>query len=405
MPLKQKPHWLKSQDGLSSIIMRLFLFTLFVFATTGVAAQKTYYLLVGTYTGGSSTGIHVYDFNKKNGAVKIVDSVQTPNPSYLAVAPSQKFVYAVSETQRGNYSGKVRAFSFDKGTGKLNFINEEPSVGDNPCYIIVDKTGKWVVVGNYTSGTLAVLPIKNDGSIGEAVSFFRHFGKGINAQRQEASHVHSTILSPDNKYLFVQDLGIDKIIIYSFNDKTGAIALKDSVKLQDGSGPRHFVFHPSGKWAYLVQEMAGTVTAFDYQKGHLKTMQTISALPSGFNKFFTSADIHISDDGKFLYASTRDSANIITVFKIDQKTGKLIVAGSQSVLGKTPRNFNFDPSGDYLLVANQNSDSIVIFKLNHQTGMLTDTGNRIDVGNPVCIKWIEGPHPDLPAKGGRPSPH
>jgi 6-phosphogluconolactonase len=368
--------------------MRLFLFFLLLVTGATVTAQSNYYMLVGTYTKGRSTGIHVYNFNNSNGEATIVDSVQTPNPSYVAVAPNQQFVYAVSETQRGNYSGKVRAFSFDKGTGKLHFINEQASVGDNPCYIVVDKTGKWVIVANYTSGTLAVLPIKPDGSLGEAVSHYRHSGKGVNPQRQEAPHVHSTVLSPDNKYVFTQDLGIDKIVIYSFNDKSGALAPSDSVKMQDGSGPRHFTFHPNGKWAYLVQEMAGTVTAFDYQKGHLKTIQTISALPEGFNKFFTSADIHVSKDGKFLYATTRDSANIITTFKVDQKTGKLSFVGSQSVLGKTPRNFNLDPSGDYLLVANQNSDDVVIFKVNHQTGMLTDTGNRIDVGNPVCIKWI-----------------
>jgi 6-phosphogluconolactonase len=369
--------------------MRLLCFILFLFVTTTVVAQKNYYLLIGTYTKDKSVGMYVYDFNKKNGAVKIVDSVQTPNPSYLAVAPNQKFVYAVSETQRGNFSGKIRSFSFDKRTGKLNFINEQLSVGDNPCYIIVDKTGKWVIDANYTSGTLSVLPIKNDGSLGEAVSSSQHTGHGPNTQRQEGPHVHSTVLSPDNKYLFVQDLGIDKIIIYSFNDKTGGIVRKDSVKLQDGSGPRHFTFHPNGKWAYVIQELSGTVTAFNYQNGKLKTTQTISNLPSNFNQFFTSADIHVSGDGKFLYASTRDSANIITIYRIDQKTGKLAIAGRQSVLGKTPRNFNFDPGGNYLLVANQNSDNVVIFKINHQTGLLTDTGNRIDVGSPVCVKWIE----------------
>ena len=369
--------------------MRLFCFILFMFIATAVVAQKNFYLLVGTYTKGKSIGMYVYDFNKKDGSVKIVDSVQTPNPSYLAVAPNQKFVYAVSETQRGNFSGKIRSFSFDKKTGKFHFINEKPSIGDNPCYIIVDKSGKWVIDANYSSATLSVLPIKNDGSLGEAVSSSQHTGHGTNPQRQEGPHVHSTVLSPDNKFLFVQDLGIDKIIIYSFNDKTGAIARKDSVKLQDGSGPRHFTFHPNGKWAYLIHEMGGTVTAFDYQNGKLKTTQTISTLPSGYNRYFTAADIHVSNDGKFVYATIRDSANIITVFKVDQKTGNLSVVGSQPVMGKTPRNFNFDPSGDYLLVANQNSDNVVIFKINHQTGMLTDTGNRIDVGNPVCIKWIE----------------
>jgi 6-phosphogluconolactonase len=369
--------------------MRLFIFILFLFITTAVVAQKNYYLLVGTYTRGKSTGIHVYDFDKQTGSVRVIDSVQTPNPSYLAVAPNQKFVYAVSETVRGNFSGKVRAFSFDQKTGSLDFINEQSSVGDNPCYIVVDKTGKWVVVGNYSSGTLAVLPIKNDGSLGEPVSSFRHWGKSVNAQRQEAPHVHCTVLSPDNRYLFVEDLGIDKIMIYSFNDQTGSIRPKDSVKLKEGSGPRHFAFHPSGKWAYLVQELSGTVTAFSYQRGKLKKTQTISTLPPNFNQFFTSADIHISNDGKFLYASTRDSANTLAIFKIDKVTGKLSPVGYQSTLGKTPRNFNFDPSGDYLLVANQNSDNVVVFKVNRQSGLLTDTGNRIDVGSPVCIKWIE----------------
>lgn len=369
--------------------MRLFIFISFLLSATALCAQKNYYLLVGTYTHGKSTGIHVYDFDKQSGAATIVDSVQTPNPSYLAVAPNQKFVYAVSETQRGSFSGKVRAFSFDKSTGKLSFINEQPSVGDNPCYIIVDKTGRWVIVGNYSSGTLAVLPIKSDGSIGEAVSSFQHWGKGVNAERQEAPHVHSTVLSPDNKNLFVQDLGIDKIITYSFNDKTGAIAPKDSVKLKDGSGPRHFVFHPSSNRAYLVQELSGTVTAFNYQKGRLNAVQTVSALPPGFNKSFSGADIHISKDGKFLYASIRDESNTIAIFRIDQKTGKLFIVGHQSTLGKTPCNFNFDPSGNYLLAANQNSDDVVVFKVNHQTGLLTDTGNRIDIGNPVCIMWVE----------------
>jgi 6-phosphogluconolactonase len=378
---------LKNQDELSSTIMRLFLFSLFLLTTIAVSAQRNYYLLVGTYTRGKSKGMYVYDFDKKNGSVKLVDSVQTPNPSYLAIAPNQKFVYAVSETQRGNFSGKLRGFSFDKG--KLNFINEQPSVGDNPCYVIVDKTGRWVVTANYTSGTVAVLPIKSDGSLGEAVSSSQHSGHGANKSRQEGPHAHSAVLSPDNKFLFVQDLGIDKIMIYSFNDKTGAIVRKDSVKLADGAGPRHFEFHPNGKWAYLVEELSGNVTAFNYEKGKLKNLQTVSSLPAGFNKMFTTADIHVSKDGKFLYSSIRDSSNTLAVFKIDQKSGQLSIVGHQSTLGKTPRNFNFDPSGDYLLVANQNSDSIVVFKIDRNTGLLSDTGNRVDVGNPVCIKWIE----------------
>lgn len=380
---------MKSRDGLTSTIMRLFSFVVLLFYITACTAQKNYYLLAGTYTGGKSTGMYVYDFDRKTGAAKIIDSAQTPNPSYLAVAPDQKFVYAVSETQRGRYSGKVRAFSFDRTRGKLSFINERASVGDNPCYIVVDKTGKWVIVGNYTSGTLAVLPVKSDGSLGEAASSYRHWGKGINARRQEAPHVHSTVLSADNKYLFVQDLGIDKIITYSFNDNTGSIVPVDSVKLKDGAGPRHFEFHPSGKWAYLIEELSGAVTSFSYENGRLKNIETISTLPAGFNQFFTTADIHVSGDGKFLYTSARDSSNTIAIFRIDEKTGRLSSVGHQSTLGKTPRNFNFDPSGNYLLVANQNSNNIVIFRIDRNTGLLSDTGNRIEIGSPVCIKWIE----------------
>ena len=197
------------------------------------------------------------------------------------------------------------------------------------------------------------------------------------------------MLSPNGKHLFVQDLGKDKIIIYSLHNKSGKLEAEDSVKLKDGAGPRHLIFHPSGKWAYLIQEMSGDVTVFDYHKGHLQEIQTISSLPKNFNQFFTSADIHISNDGNFLYTSARDSSNTIAVFKIDQLTGKINLLAQQSTLGKTPRNFNLDPSGKFLLVANQNSDDIVIFKVDSKTGLLSDTGKRISVGNPVCIKWIQ----------------
>ena len=356
-----------------------------------VFGQKNYYLLIGTYTRGKSTGIYVYDFNNKNGTTKIIDSIKASNPSYLAVSPNQKFVYAVSEVVRGNKSGQVKAFAFDKKKGHLKLLNEQPSMGDNPCYISIDKTGRWVAVGNYSSGSLAILPINPDGTLGTPSTSIEHRGQGVNKSRQESAHVHSTVFSLDNNYLYVPDLGIDKVMIYSFDAKTGKLSpFKDAAfKLEDGSGPRHFDFHPNGKWAYLIQEMAGTVTVFNYKKGSLEKIQSISTLPKGYSKPFTSADIHVSPDGKFLYTSNRDSSNTIAIFKIDQLSGKLYLSGHQSTMGKTPRNFNLDPSGNFLLVANQNSDSVVVFKINHQTGLLTDTGQRIDVGNPVCIKWIE----------------
>ena len=360
--------------------MKILFSFLFLFFYTFTIAQKNY-LLVGTYTSGKSKGIYVYDFTK-DGSAKLVDSAITVNPSYITVSPDQKFVYAVNETSNGN----VSAYSFHNG--HLNFINQQSSKGDDPCYITETKNKKFVIAGNYSSGTAAVFPVEKNGGLANAVDSIAHKGHGSNASRQASAHIHSTVLSPDNNYLFVADLGIDKIKTYSFNNSKGVLTVYDSVQLHDGSGPRHFEFHPSGKWAYLTQEMGGTVTAFNYKNGKLKTIQTISVLPKNFNQYFTTADIHISKDGKFLYASVRDAANIITVFKINQQTGTLNFVSSQPVLGKTPRNFNFDPSGNFLLVANQNSNDVVIFKVNHTTGLLSDTGKRIDIGNPVCLKWI-----------------
>ena len=354
-------------------------------------SQTHYYLIAGTYTKGKSKGIYVYDFNSGDGSSVIVDSIITSNPSYLTVSPDQKFVYAVSEVVRGNNSGQVRAFAFDKKTGHLRFINEQASMGDNPCYIAINKKGNWVVVGNYSSGTLASLPVHKDGSLGAPASSVTHRGKGPNAARQEAPQVHSTVFSPDNKNVFVPDLGIDQVKVYTLNPTTGSLRVaKDSaVKLAPGSGPRHFEFDPNKRWAYLIQELSGTITAFDYSNGRLRSFQMISTLPAGFNQPFTSADIHVSKDGRFLYASNRDSSNTLAIFRIDQKIGKLSLVGHQSTLGKTPRNFNLDPSGNFLLVANQNSDDIVVFRIDHERGLLTDTGKRIGIGNPVCIKWAD----------------
>lgn len=378
-------------SGVQFCSMKLIFSAIFCFLFSVSMAQKKSYLLVGTYTSGRSTGIHVYSFDSQSGTAQLVDSVQTSNPSYLAVSPDKKFVYAVNEDAEQGVGGKVTAFRFNKQTGRLTPLNQQRSMGNHPCYITVDKTGKWVIVGNYSSGTAAVLPVQKDGSLGEAVSVVQHEGSGVNKQRQEGPHVHATVLSPDNHTLFVTDLGIDKIMLYAFNDKNGSLKpkTKAAVKLADGSGPRHLDFHPNGKWAYLIQEMAGTVTALHYKNGTLQAFQAISTLPKDFSQSFSSADIHVSADGKFLYASNRDSSNTIAIFKIQPSTGKLSLLAHQSTLGKTPRNFNFDPTGQFLLVANQRSDAIVIFRRNAQSGLLRDTGRRIDVGNPVCIKWID----------------
>ena len=355
------------------------------------SAQKENYLITGTYTGGKSEGIYVYKFNSSDGSYKEISHAQTSNPSYVAISPNQKFVYAVLENAGNNgKGGEISAFSFDKATGNLTYINQEPTGGDHPCYVAVDKTGKWVAAGNYSSGSLSILPVKPDGSIGIATVHIQHEGSGINKQRQASPHVHCTVFSPDNRYLFVPDLGIDKVMIYAFDAKTGKLtpAKQPFAPSEDGAGPRHFTFDPANKYAYLIEELSGMVVAYRYKKGTLKRIQRISTMPANDTSFAGSADIHVSPDGKFLYASNRATVNNIAIYSIHPKDGKLTLIGHQSTMGKIPRNFNFDPTGDFLLVGNQETDQIVVFKRDKTTGLLTDTGSRIDVGKPVCLKWI-----------------
>ena len=357
-------------------------------------ADKDHYLIVGTYDSPKSEGIYVYKFNNTDGSAKEVSHIKTPNPSFVTVSPNEKFVYAVHEIAKGGNGGEVAAFAFNKKTGTLTFINQQLSGGDHPCYVEIDKTGKWVIVANYTSGSLSVLPVNADGSLGVATPTIQHTGSGKDTARQKGPHVHCTKLSADNRWLFVSDLGIDKVMIYAFNPATGKLTpAKDPfAATEPGSGPRHFTFHPNNKYAYLIEEMAATVVVYRYNNGTLKKIQGISSLPVGDTGLIGSADIHVSPDGKFLYASNRGrgKSNTIAIFKIDPTNGTLKTVGHQYTIGNIPRNFNFDPSGNFLLVANQESDEVVVFKRNKQTGLLTDTGKRINVGKPVCLKWING---------------
>ena len=355
---------------------------------------KEQFLIIGTYTSEKSEGVHVYKFNTETGENSFVSSVKTSNPSFLAVSPNHKYVYAVNEnadSTRFTVTGHVVAFSFDKATGKLNFINKKESGGMHPCYVSIDKTGKWVIVGNYSSGSLSVLPVKSNGSLDSATQVIQHEGSSVNSERQEGPHVHATVLNKSNKTLYVPDLGMDMVMLYNFDSKTGK--LKEfripSVATEPGAGPRHIDVHPNGKYAYLMEEMTGAVSAYEIEKdGYLSLLQNISGLPRDFDGAVGSADIHVSPDGKFLYCSNRGESNTIGIFSINQSNGQLVWIDHQSTLGKTPRNFNFDPTGNFILVANQNSDEIVIFKRDKQTGLLTDTGKRINVSKPVCLKWI-----------------
>jgi 6-phosphogluconolactonase len=351
---------------------------------------QNYYMFVGTYTTGTSEGIYVYKFNTSTGEAGLLSTTASKNPSYLAIAPNGKYVYSVNESGQ---IGEVSAFGFDRGTGRLHLLNKQSSGGADPCYISVDKTNKWAVVANYNGGNLAALPINADGSLAPLSQLIQHTGAGVNKNRQEKPHVHSAVFSADQHFLFAADLGLDKEFIYRFNPakKDPLSGAKDStIAVQGGSGPRHFVFHPIKPYAYLMDEMSGTVEAFTYTTatGGLKHFQRISSHPGDYKGEIGSADIHISPNGKFLYASNRGDANSIAIYAIDA-TGKLSLKGFQSVLGKTPRNFIIDPTGHFLLVANQQSDNVIVFSINAQTGLLKSTGKQIRIPNPVCLKMLK----------------
>ena len=368
--------------------MKLFALTFLSLFTLCCAAQE-HYLLVGTYDSPKSEGIYVYRFSSGNGTAVPVSHIRSSNPSFLAVSPDERSVYAVFETApKDGKGGDVAAFAFNKTSGTLSFINRQLSGGDHPCHVETDRTGRWVFASNYTSGTLSVLPVYPDGSLGNP-STLQHTGSGAHPQRQNGPHVHGAAISPDNRQLLVTDLGIDKVMLYSFDAVTGKLspAQQPYVVAEPGSGPRLLTFHPNNKIAYVIEEISGTVVGYKYAKGRLKQIQRISTMPSGDTLPPGSADIHVSPDGKFLYASNRGNVNNLAIYRISKK-GVLKLVGHQTVLGKTPRNFSLDPTGRYLLCANQNSDEIVVFKRDELTGLLSDTGNRINTGKPVCIKWI-----------------
>ncbi len=353
----------------------------------GQSSKNKQYLLVGTYTSGKSEGIYVYEFNTQNADFKQISICKgIKNPSFFSVAPNQKYVYSVGEIEK---NGVINSFRFDKKTGQLVLLNTVSSEGSNPCYVNVDKTGKYVLVGNYSSGNLSVSKILGDGKLSSSIQKIQHTGHGTNVSRQEQAHVHSVNISPNNQDVFVADLGIDKIMNYKLDSKTGLLSPSKTPfnKIDDGAGPRHFEFHPKGKFAYLLQELTGMVTAFDYSDGQLRPKQTISALPKDFKGDFSCADIHASPDGLFLYASVRGH-NTLAIYKINQENGLLTYLDNQSVIGKNPRNFMIDPTGNFVLVANQETDNITIFKRDKTTGLLTSTGKEISVPTPVCLKMI-----------------
>jgi 6-phosphogluconolactonase len=388
---------MKPSRGFPRAIAALFSFLLLtVFAQAIPPAKDKYFVYVGTYTEESSKskGIYVYRFDPAEAKLTPLGlAAETTNPSFLAVHPNHLFLYAVNEVgnYKGQKSGAVSAFAVDHTTGKLTFLNQVASGGADPCYITVDKTGKYVLVANYTGGSVAVFPVREDGRLGEASAFVQHTGHGTNPERQEGPHAHSIDLSPDNRFAIVDDLGLDETLVYKFDSAKGSLVPNDPgfVKENPGAGPRHFALHPNGKFAYVINEMhsAVSVFAFDSKDGVLRPLQTISSLPETFHGHDDAAEIAVHPSGKFLYASNRGHDSI-AVFAIDQDKGTLTPIEYVSTKGASPRNFEIAPGGSLLFAANEKSDNIVLFHIHPKTGRLAPTGKVLEVAQPVCVRFV-----------------
>ena len=369
-----------------------------LFAFTGAnllfARDQECLVYFGTYTGAKSKGIYVSRLNLASGALTPPAlAAEISSPSFLAIHPNHRFLYAVNEVSsfNGKPSGAVSAFAIDVATGKLTFLNQQSSVGAGPCHLVVDAAGKNVLIANYGGGSIASLPLDANGRLSEASAFIQHKGSGANPQRQEGPHAHGIYLDAANRLAFVPDLGQDKLMIYKFDSTKGTLTANEPAfaPLKSGAGPRHFALHPSGHFAYVINEMHCTVTAFENHAGAFKELQTISTLPEGQAVLpsFSTAELEAHPSGKFLYGSNRGH-DTIAVFAIDAKTGQLTAVQHQSTLGKIPRGFGIDPTGAFLIAGNQDSHNVVVFRIDPKSGRLTPTGTNVEVGAPVCVKFV-----------------
>jgi 6-phosphogluconolactonase len=348
----------------------------------------------GTYTNNmKSKGIYCYKLDLASGKLTELGVTEgIKNPSFVAIHPSGKYLYSVSEVNDadGKPAGAVAAFTLDRKTGKLTPLNHQSSEGQGPCHVNVDKTGHCALVANYGSGSVAALPIKADGSLEKAVSAIQHEGSSVVPNRQAGPHAHSFNISSDNRFAFAADLGLDKILIYKLDPAKATLTPNQPAfaATPPGGGPRHFAFHPSGRFAYVCNEIKSSVTAFTYDadKGTLTQIQTISTLPEE-TKGNSTAEIQVHPSGRFVYCSNRGHDSL-AIFTIDEKTGQLTAAGHQKTLGRTPRNFGIDPTGTYVVACNQGTDNVAVFKVDKSSGKLTQVGELITVPAPVCVKFL-----------------
>ncbi len=361
---------------------------IFLLSINLVFAQSKTLMFVGTYTDGKpDKGIYVYELDQKTGILSLVFNTENVvNPSFLTVSPDGKFLYACTETKLPQH-GNISAYSIEDSNGSLKFINKQSTNGENPVYVSVHKNNKFVVTGNYGEGNVTVLTKNEDGSLNPFVQSIQFSGTSINKERQEKPHVHSTNFSPKNDFLFLPDLGTDKIRTFKFYEKQTKPLIEANeltISTEAGAGPRHIAFHPNQKFVYSIEEMSGNIIGYAYKNGQLNQFQSTKSNQKKAD-IYSSADIHISPDGKFLYATNRVE-NTISIFKIAKK-GLLTLLGHESTFGETPRNFNIDPTGNFVIVANQSSNNIVVFRRNIKTGLLTKISDDTKVLHPSCLQF------------------
>jgi 6-phosphogluconolactonase len=351
------------------------------------ADGQTYAAFVGTYTGQGSDGIYSFRFNPVAGACTTPElAAKTDNPSFLVVDKKGRFLYAINEI--GNFgdasTGAISVFAIEQGSGKLTLLQQTSSLGSGPAHVSLDQSGHFLLVANYGGGNIAVFPVGSDGKLGEHSAFIQHSGA-------TAPHAHYILVTDDNRFVLVADIGIDKIMIYRFDAATGSLTPNDPafVELDPGAGPRHFVIAPSGKSVYVVNEYSSTVTAFDFDPASatMRSRQTISTRHDDATGKNTAAEIAIDAKGKYLYVSNR-SDNSIAQFEIESASGQLTPVGWVSSGGKTPRHFEIDPTGQWLFAANQNSHDISLFQIDQESGRLSQTPTSVNVTSPACIRIV-----------------
>jgi 6-phosphogluconolactonase len=360
------------------------------------AAPSDLLVYFGTYTGAKSKGIYVSRLNVATGALSAPQlAAETPSPSFLAARPQGDFLYAVNEinTFEGKPTGSVSAFAIHKDTGELTALNQTSSAGAGPAHLSLDEDAGTVLVANYGGGSIAVLPIASDGRLQGPTSFIQHTGSSVNPDRQREPHAHQIIVDPSNRFAYVADLGIDKVMIYRFDRATHSLvaAMPDSAPLKPGAGPRHMAISASGRFVYVINELDCTITAFrrDATSGSMTEFQTLSSLPPGVarERDFSTAEIALAPSGGYLYGSNRGH-NSISIFEVDQASGRLTYIANTPTGGRTPRGFGIEPGGGFLLAGNQNSDSVMVFKIDRATGTLAATGTSISIGSPVDVKFV-----------------